>query len=525
MKAIYLRLGMLSFCCFFATIAAAQNEIDAMRYSGYSSGGTARSMGMAGAFSAVGADFSSAWLNPAGLALYRKSDFQITPTVRNIGNEGTYSGQTALDRATNFGFSSLGYVHASALNPRKNGNEKEGFKSFAFSFGFNQTANYYRNTALSAFNPKNSITEYFSGLAEGYSETDLSNDRGYQGQAYAAGLLVPDTAGDLRVWLPAVPGGNVTQNLQILEKGRNNEWSIGLAGNVGDLMYIGASMGIEDLKYSQELYFQEKDIDNLHTNWNADSTNFNSLDFFDYFRTRGSGLNARLGVIVRPVDYLRISLSAQSPTWYNLTDTYYSEITATYDGDPGTYGLPSDKIGEGKFTYNLTTPYKVSAGLMLMIKKMGFVTADVDVSDYSSASFASDNSPLSGNFVSFSAQNAAIRQNLSFAYNFRFGGEFRFDMFRFWAGYANYGSVLKPTSLISKDLVSGTTITLNGNRRLFSGGFGVKLESFYIDLAIVREASEDRRVFYTLETPNSTEPDLINKKTTTSSLLTIGFTF
>ena len=77
LRIIFLAGGV---CGLSYSFVAAQNEVDAARYSSFTSGGTARSLGMAGAFSAVGADLSSTWLNPAGLALYRRSEIAFTPT-------------------------------------------------------------------------------------------------------------------------------------------------------------------------------------------------------------------------------------------------------------------------------------------------------------------------------------------------------------------------------------------------------------------------------------------------------------
>ena len=517
------------FLAFMIAIAgnplSAQNEVDAARLSAFTSTGTARSLGMGGAFSAVGADYSSAWLNPAGLALYRRSEFMFTPGLGFIGNEANYSGQTARAKTANFGLKNAGYVYSSAVKSAGSKDSKTGFNSFAFSIGFNQISNYIRNTAISSYNSHNSITQFFADRAAGYSASNLAQDGGYPGSAFTAYLINPDTNGSGTTWLPAVPGGNVTQNIEIVEKGRNNEWNIGLAGNVGDFFYIGGAIGIQQLSYTQELYYQEKDLANVHVNETMDSTAFNNLEMFDYFKTTGSGFNARLGVIFKPVDFLRIGLSAQSPTWLNLKDLYYTELSATFDNDPNTYGIPTDKIGEGSFSYNLTTPFKVTAGAMVIIKKIGFISADVDYTDYSTASFSSDNSPLSGGYVSFTTPNGKIRKYFAPGINLRVGGELRIDMFRLRAGFANFSPILTENGLKTKDLNTNESISVNGNRRIYSGGFGIKLESFYIDLAILREAFEDWRYFYSIADVNQTSPSLINKKTTISTILTIGFTF
>ena len=64
-------------CWFGAMIIAstisvqAQTELDALRFSQTTITGTARSLGLAGATSAMGADLSAATLNPAGLGFYR----------------------------------------------------------------------------------------------------------------------------------------------------------------------------------------------------------------------------------------------------------------------------------------------------------------------------------------------------------------------------------------------------------------------------------------------------------------------
>ena len=44
--------------------------------------GTARSMGMGNAFTALGADMASAMLNPAGIGMYVDSDLSLSPMMQ-----------------------------------------------------------------------------------------------------------------------------------------------------------------------------------------------------------------------------------------------------------------------------------------------------------------------------------------------------------------------------------------------------------------------------------------------------------
>jgi hypothetical protein len=59
----------------------AQNVDDALRYSQIFYGGTTRFTSMGGAFTAVGGDISSLSQNPAGLGVFRSSEFTITPQL------------------------------------------------------------------------------------------------------------------------------------------------------------------------------------------------------------------------------------------------------------------------------------------------------------------------------------------------------------------------------------------------------------------------------------------------------------
>ena len=72
----YITLALLT-----VSVSFAQNETDALRFSQFNYGGTARFMSMGGAFGALGGDFSSLAINPAGIGIYRRSEFSFTPMV------------------------------------------------------------------------------------------------------------------------------------------------------------------------------------------------------------------------------------------------------------------------------------------------------------------------------------------------------------------------------------------------------------------------------------------------------------
>lgn len=500
------------------TFSSAQNEMDVMRYCQTTSAGSARSQAMGGAFSAVGADFSSTYLNPAGLGLYRKSEIMLTPGVKVISTGSNYLDGIGRDGASNFGFSNFGYVYT------KDFNRESGFKSYNFAIGFNQIANFNRKIDVTAFNPYNSVSQTFADKAQGFTSAALNTNYGYPGLAFQAGMIIQDPNGGVTDWVPAVPGGNVEQRVQYGETGRQNEWNIAFSGNVDDFLYFGASVGIRDLKYKQEKFLLESDPDNLHYQDVADSTTFNYMDYYDVFTTRGTGFNARFGLILRPVDFIRVGMSVQTPTVYDLRDNYYTQIVGHFDNDPNSYQMPDDLNLPGQFSYRMTTPFTFTTGVMAMIGKMGFVSADVDLMDYTGSSLKVNNSP--GNiFTTFQNENKNIQDMFAFSYNYRLGAEFRLNALRFRGGYASYGSVLKNEFLEYYEYTSGNLTKIHGNRRLITGGIGFKQKSYYLDVAFVNDVSQDRQLFYTIADPAGYAPELINKKTINSILMTIGFTF
>ena len=70
----------LLFTALNISVAQAQTASDALRFSYIPQyGGTARTVGVGGAMGALGGDFATISMNPAGLATYRMSEFTFTP--------------------------------------------------------------------------------------------------------------------------------------------------------------------------------------------------------------------------------------------------------------------------------------------------------------------------------------------------------------------------------------------------------------------------------------------------------------
>jgi hypothetical protein len=157
--------------------------------------------------------------------------------------------------------------------------------------------------------------------------------------------------------------------------------------------------------------------------------------------------------------------------------------------------------------------------------KRGFVSADLDYVDYSTAKFKSNVPSTSSFYYSFRDENAAIYDLFSSAFNFRLGGELRFGPGRARAGFGQYGSILKKDYLNYYQYTDNTVQKLRDGKQVYALGLGLKQKSFYLDLAFVHEATADRRLVYTLPDATAYSPELINKVNSNNIYMTIGFTF
>ena len=517
-------------------LAIGQNEQDALLHSLYGPTGSARALGMAGAFSAVGADLSAATLNPAGLGFYRRSEFGITPAFRVIQNDAEYLGAISTANESNFGIGSWGFAFYNPVyvdNGRRREPAKRGLVSYTLAFGQNQLDNYYREVRASGFNERSSITDMFAERANGVFTDQLLDDvNSIEGMAFNV-FAIDTLAGSFSQYFPAFNNGRIDQNLQQIESGRNNEWFISFGGNFNDKLYLGLTVGIQSIRYTQTFIFQENDVNNLHEFYENDPQNpdfplefpASSLEFEDDYTTSGSGINGKFGLIYRPLDELRIGLSVQTPTFLTLTDEFSNRLI--FEGDEGVFDAPQEIESElGIFDYQLRTPFRATLGLMYLFGKQGFLSADVDFTDYSSANLSTNAAINSGAFYDFEQENANVKAFYQSAINVRLGGEFRTDPLRLRAGAAYYSSPFAEAGSVYIPFNSlNTTSTLDASRLLFSLGAGIRQPSYYFDVTLLNQRRKDKFSPYTTDSEQVFNPNVINTRSTYALAASLGFYF
>lgn len=498
---------------------------DALRYSQttFPGGGTARIRAMGGAGTALGGDVGLIGLNPAGLGFYNRSDFSITPTLHSIRTETDYFGTSDYQYRNKFSISNMGLVFRGE-NPQYDG---EGWLGGSFAISYQQLNNFNNNINYTGANPNNTYVDSFLQFDD-QGIDQLLNDRDtHTLLAYNTFLIDDqfyylndnqDTVYYYDTYFPVTDSEfPVRQAESIRTSGSQGQWNFAYGGNFGDRIYLGAGIGITNIRYRRESTFEESVDPNLYTEFPDERENFpnNRLEIYEDLLQQGGGINATLGVIGRPLEFLTVGLSYRTPTFYSIEETSYLRYRNYFvSGTP----VEEDDAEQEPFNFNLRTPGVLSIGAAYIIRKSGLITADVEYTDYSNTRLTD-----SRNFLR--TESESLADNLNAVVNYRLGGEYRYQSLRFRLGYAYQAS---PYSIVDTQGYSRSTL---------SGGLGIKLSNFYADLALVGQTSNNLYNPYqtdisrtigengeTLFQPSSS-PEVRIENGLTSVLLTLGFTF
>lgn len=396
----------------------AQSELDALRYSFLTHGGTARYTAMSGAFGALGADFSSVSTNPAGLGSYRTSSFMFSPVFQMNSTEADYKGKLSLADKINLNANNFGFV----FNLLSSDNESSGWKSVGFAIGYNRLKNFNRDISIVGYNENSSRLDQFMINSDGLLPENLGS-----AEYVAYDTYLTDTLGDpdLLYIHPYYENYSVNQNKKTVSKGGIGEYVFALGGNYNDILQIGISFGIQSIRYSEKSTFSE----------NSDLTDLQSFTFNEYLDTRGSGFNMKVGMILRPVEFLRLGAAFHTPTFYTLKDVY-SYDASSYFRTPDSYGdydYFSDGDGEMEYAYELYTPMRIVTSAALVLPKVGIFSADYEFVKYNKARLRADD-------YNFDSENEAIKELFQQAHNIRLGVEIKLSPVYIRGGASYYGS-------------------------------------------------------------------------------------
>lgn len=501
----------IAFLALIGRQAMAQLPEDVIRMSWNVPSGTARNQAIGGAMGSLGGEITSTFVNPAGLGFFKLSEIVLSPGFTLAKSSGDYRGTNASsDNLSRFNINTSGFISATS----DVGNR---WVSKAFSIAVNRTANFNNSVYYSGTNDYSSYSEQF---AEELSRSGVDIDE-YRYSPYlslgtksAIHTYLIDTAtlnGTLQVvGRPEFLNAVVQQN-EITTRGGITEIAVGYAGNLENRFYIGGSIGVPIVKYQRRSVFTEIDASGDPDN------DFKYSRFEENLTTTGVGLNGKLGIIFKPAQQLRFGLAIHTPTIYGLKDQVSTKMVTDlenyFNNDP-VDSVTSDYFGASPiYKYDMSSPWKflVSGSYIFhevenVAMQRGFITADVEYVTYGSSRFSPAEEEDDESY--YENLNKTVKATYKSAFNFRVGGELKFNTYMTRLGFAFYGNPYEDGAF-------------KAGKTNISGGLGYRDKGIFIDLTYVHSIIRNVNFPYRLADKANTFADI--KSNVGQVLLTIGF--
>ncbi|HDZ06626.1 hypothetical protein LCGC14_0190610 [marine sediment metagenome] len=498
----YLTFIILTSCA----IGSAQNINDALRFGTENLQGTARFQAMGGAFGALGGDLSSLNVNPAGSAVFNNSLFTVTGSNYHTNNEARYFGDALITKENNIELNQIGGAFVF-----KNTDSNSDWQKFTLAFNYDVVDNFdneYYVTGSADDGIDTYFLEYAGGtpfgsillqdgefLEEAY--LDIGAVQGFRDQqaflGYYGGILDPESDDDNNTnYISNSLYDRVDQDFLRRTSGYNSKFTLNLASQYKENIYIGASLNFHNVLYTQYDQFTE--------NGYEPNSEIQRTTFDNYLQTEGNGFSFSLGAIAKLNENVRLGGSYQSPTWYRLEDDLSQRINSDLaDDDINFINFNVVNLFE---SYTVKTPSKLTGSLAVIFAKDGLLSFDYGYQDFSQSELRPTNDP------SFQSVNTQISSDLGSVSTFRLGGEYRVQQVSFRAGYRFEQSPYANGNII-------------GDLNAVSGGIGYNFGGSKLDFALSRSQQEvSERLF----NAGITTPATIDRSITNATLsYTINF--
>ena len=430
--------------------AFAQNANDAYMFSENQYEGTARTMAMGNAFTALGGDLGSLTINPAGSAVAGYSQFTITPALTistntaqgalppNHNGSLPYFQNKVTSRTTGTGVTNAGFTFNWETG------RKSGLKSIAFGLVSNQTntwngeANTNGTNALTSFMGAVANTATLNGLlgselgatdaydfmpwreVSAFKSGMISNFGGFD-NAFAGATdkieVYTDPTDPSREIYNVYQAGTINQAFNRNIDGYKRDFVVNIGGNYADFIYLGANLGFTTISYSDDWYLTEEavnqndfaiDLDN------GDTMYFKKMKYSYGYWAEGSGVYGKFGAIITPGNGLRIGAAFQTPTVTTMDENW------TEDGETEfSTGSYSSYSPYGNAQYTFSSPMRANLGIAYTYGGLGLISLDYEMADYSQMRYDTSNSDR----TYFEEVNRDIRSRYGISHVLRAGVE------------------------------------------------------------------------------------------------------
>lgn len=491
-------------------MATSQNMYNVTTLFDNAPSGTARFVAMGGSMGALGGDLSVMGTNPAGTAIYRSSDINLTAVMNYTNNNSSFDGKTTPSNYVSSKLSNAGFLIAFETegslvkymnfggNLRRNSSWGNNFNTRGASNGFSQQfviADLYNSNPFEPGNVDAGMYQNFehNWLAMLASDAGLWNDNGD---------FVTNEDGKL-LYYPERFG------YYSEERGSIDVFDMNFSANINDRFYLGVTLGYHNIDYSRYSTYYEAD----------EKREIYCLD--NDYKVSGSGYDFKFGAIFRPFRYspFKVAAFVHTPVFYRLLDRSWASMY-----DPDGYGndtYSEECNGDDLYvSYNLMTPWKFGAAMSYTFGRYVALNAEYEYSDASATSFADGTD-------SDLAQNEEISLNLKPQHTIRLGAELSLDKFAVRAGYNYITSAFNDNAykyIYNATMSDTSTEYMNRfGKQIVTLGVGFAGEIWYLDFAYMfQHQKAEFYPYYDLEKVN---PATSLKTRTHSLYAAIGFRF
>lgn len=493
----------------------AQSEYDVLRYSTIYYEGTARSLALGNAFTALGGDMGAISINPASSGVYRSQEVQFTASLYNSIDKVNYLGNDLTERGAKAGYSNFGYVGSF-----KTGNVRQGLINWNFAVLANKVNNYNTRSYASGLEEKTSWLSSMAEHSDGILSNDFNSSSGYDPYRNSSipwsSLLAWDT-----YLLDPYPGSNysyvgATENIEGTQiyvggplrqryrsetAGGISELLFNFGANISNKLFFGVNITALSMNYSLWETYSE-----IARNSDHFETGFQEFTHTYELNTSGTGFNLKAGVIFLPVKGLRLGASITTPTWFTIDERWAESMESSFIGDRYSANSPT-----GLNSWKMTTPLRLNLGIAYVIGSSALLSVD-----YENVNYTTMRSRDIDNY-DFDDINKNIEDNFRTTHNLRAGLEVKATPHLSIRGGYNY--------------YDSPEIHFDAQRHYASLGFGFKANNgFFIDVAYQRKINYTEYEFtlydnYGTSTNPIYAPVLTSNTSDWKVLLTVGFKF
>lgn len=483
--------------------------------------GTARSLAMGNAMTALGGDLGALSYNPAASGLYYYSEFTLTPSIYTSLSHNSFLGNSNSSSISRFALSNIGWAGSFETGRTR------GILNFNLAITANQTNNFTFRSSGSGIQTGSSylgslaatmpaITGDQMTMEDGYDERPFYRGNASWSQILAWNTGMIDTLyGNPTTYIGATENidkngkfgipGSLLQDYYREKTGYVQDIVINASGNIDNIFFFGVSLTLQSIWMYDYTSITESAVNPADFSIANGGTGF--TDFTREYRltTSGLGVDLSAGFLVHPVAGLTIGGSISTPNWMFLNETWEESM----NGNTEIYGRAKVQSPVGANSYRVTAPFKWNLGIGYTFGSFMAIGVDYERTDYSAIRMASSD----GNRNYFQAENEFMKASYRAVDNIRAGIEmWPLKQFAIRLGYDYYGSSEK---------------YFDNTRHYASAGLSFRTTGgFFIDMAYQQQCNFNGNSFYLYDSyDNATPPMAAENYLNWKLLLTLGWRF